>query len=159
MTPRTHGVGDPARSAPRSLVMLLRVIVVLLSVQFLLGMWVNLYGPVPSTDNLGLALSYTGDPSLTAHVALAVLLVILGIVIVVVAARGKTRASLRWAVLLGSLSILWASAAGIEFVLSGFASSADSFSMALAFILGTSCYGVAQALVLPASPTGGPPTK
>ena len=159
MNPSARDGDNSARSATRRLVMLLRVIVVLLSLQFVLGMWVNLFGPLPSTGNLGVALSYTGDPALTAHIALAVLLVILGIVVVVVAVGGETRVSLRWALLLGSLSILWASAAGVEFVLSGFASSADSFSMALAFILGTSFYGVAQALVLPVSPTGGPPAQ
>ena len=159
MPPRTDSVGDTARSSARRMVMLLRAIVVLLSLQFVLGMWVNLFGPVPSTDNLGVALSYTGDLAFSAHIVLAVLLVILGIVVVVVAAGGEMRASLRWVLLLGSLSILWASAAGVEFVLSGFSSGTDSFSMALAFILGTSFYGIAQALVLPVSPTERPPTK
>ena len=159
MTPAARDVGNPTRSAARRLVILLRAIVVLLSLQFVLGMWVNLFGPLPSTDNLGVALSYTGDLALTVHVALAVLLVFLGLVIVVVAFGGGTRASLRWAVLLGFLSILWASAAGVEFELSGFASSEDSFSMALAFIVATSFYGVAQALMLPAPPAERPSVR
>lgn len=140
------------RIPTRKLVTLLRAAVVLLSLQFVLGIWANLFGSFPSTQRLGTAVSYAGDPVLTGHYVLAVVLVLLGIVLVVVAFRGPTRASLRAMVVLGLLAIVWASAAGVAFVASGFSSPSDSFSMALAFIFATSFYGVAQALALPRPP-------
>ncbi len=147
-----RGVGAVMSTRTRGLVTLLRAIVILLSIEFVLGIWVNLFGSFPSTARLGTALAYTGDPVLTGHYVLAVLLVVLGVVIVLVAFRTGARGSLRWMVVLGLLSILWATAAGVGFVLSGFASNADSFSMAVAFIVAASFYGIAQALVLPPSP-------
>lgn len=149
MKPTHRLSGIPTEGTSRLLVGLLRGTVVLLALQYLLGMWVNLFGPVPPTNDLGAALSYTGDPAFTAHVALAVLLLTLGIVIVFVSFREETRVGLRIMVLLGLLSIFWASVAGVQFVRSGFSSNTASFSMALAFIVATSCYGIAQVLVLP----------
>jgi hypothetical protein len=159
MTTVARNPGDGTRATARPLTMLLRAVVILLSLQFVLGIWVNLFGTFPPTDNLGTALSYPGDPVLTSHYALAVVLVILGIVVVVVAFRPGVRTSLRWIVILGLLSIVWASASGVEFVLSGFSNNADSFSMAVAFIVTTGFYGVAQALVLPGGPSAGLPSR
>ena len=149
----TVPVSDVARSPDdRRIVMLLRVIVILLSLQFLLGMWVNLFGAFPPTDSLGTAVGSTGDPVLTGHYVLAVVLLALGVVLVAVASRSGARRLLVGMLSLGLLSLLGASAAGMEFVLSGFSSNIDSFSMALAFIAATSCYGVAQALAVPRGP-------
>lgn len=140
----------------RRLVTLLRGIVVVLSAQFLLGIWVNLFGAFPPTHDVATAVLYGGDPVLTAHYALAVLLVALAIAVVLVSFREEGRTYLPWLAVAGLLSILWASASGIQFVLSGFSDNVDSFSMAAAFIAATSFYGVAQALVLPGSPPAAP---
>jgi len=134
--------------------MLLRLIVLLLSAQFVLGIWVNLYGRFPRTDDVVTAVQYGGDPVLTAHYALAVAAVVLAAVIVAVAFRSDSRRSLRWMTVGGLLSVLWASAAGLQFVLSGFSNGDASFSMALAFIVAMIFYGVAQARVLPGHPGG-----
>ncbi len=159
MTAAARIPGDGTRVTTRRLVRLLRAAVVLLSLQFVLGIWVNLFGTFPSTDSLGTALSYTGDPVLTGHYVLAVVLVILGVVVVIVALRPGVRTSLRWMVILGLLSIIWACAAGVGFVLSGFSNNADSFSMAVAFIVTAGFYGAAQALVLPRGPAAGLPSR
>jgi len=132
--------------------MLLRLIVVLLSAQFVLGIWVNLFGRFPTTDSVANAVEYGGDPVLTAHYAVAVLVVILAAILVALAFRTDTRGSLRWMTIGGLFSVLWATAAGLQFILSGFSSSDASFNMALAFIVAMTFYGVAQALVLPALP-------
>lgn len=159
MTGVVRGRGGAATATTRGLVTLLRTIVVLLSLEFVLGIWVNLFGSFPSTRDLGTAWAYAGDPVLTAHYVLAVLLLVLGAVIVTVAVRTGARAGLRWMAVLGLLSIAWASAAGMEFVRSGFTNNEDSFSMALAFIVASSFYGVAQALVPPHTPPHRPPPR
>jgi hypothetical protein len=143
-------------AASRRLVTLLRVIVVLLSVQFVLGIWVNLFGSFPSTSNVEVAAVYSDDAVLTGHYVLAIVLVIVALVLVFVSFGKEERKGLRWLALGGLLSILWASASGVQFILSGFSNNVDSFSMALAFIAATSFYGVAQALVLPAAPSSTP---
>jgi len=145
--------------ATHRVVLLLRVVVVLLSAQFLLGIWVNLFGRFPATRTLGSAVLYGGDPVLTTHYLAAVALLIVGMAIVVAAFRHGVRESLRWLVVAGFLSIVWACASGLQFVLSGFSDNVDSFSMAVAFIAATSFYGVAQALVLPAHPPAGSPSR
>jgi len=137
----------------RSTVLLLRLVVVLLAVQFILGIWVNLFGTFPSTRGLGAAVRYSGDPVLTGHYVLAVVLVALAVVLMVVAFRRESSLGLRGMVVAGAGSIVWAVASGLQFVLSGFSNNVASFSMAVAFIAATSFYGVAQALVL-APPSG-----
>jgi len=131
---------------------LLRAIVVLLSLQFVLGIWVNLFGSFPSTDSVSAAVMYGGDPVLTGHYLLAVVLLLLAVVVVYVSIRPGVPARLRWYALGGLLSIVWAWAAGLEFILSGFSNGGDSFSMALAFIVAMTFYGLAQAAMLPRAP-------
>ena len=131
---------------------LLRAIVVLLSLQFVLGIWVNLFGSFPSTDSVSTAVMYGGDPVLTGHYLLAVVLLLLAVVVVYASIRPEIPRRLRWYTLGGLLSIVWAWAAGVEFILSGFSSNEASFSMALAFIVAMTFYGLAQAAVLPRAP-------
>ena len=134
------------------MVHLLRWVVVLVAVQFLLGIWVNLFGSFPSTSDVVTALSFTGDPVLTAHYVLAVVLLLLSIVIVLVAFRSREAPAIRWCAVGGFLSILWAYESGIQFILSGFSNNVDSFLMAVGFIASTVFYGVAQVAAL----VGGP---
>jgi hypothetical protein len=136
--------------------MWLRGIVVLLSAQFLLGIWVDLYGSFPSTTNLGRAMMYTGDPALSVHMVLAVLLVILAFVLAVGSFSAGAPARLRWVALGGLLAVLWAYESGLQFVLSGFGNNLDSFSMAAAFVVAMVLYGIAQGLVATSSPAPRP---
>ena len=131
---------------------LLRAIVGLLSLQFLLGIWVNLYGSFPATSDVQVAFTYGGDPGLTGHYILAAVLVVLAVTIVLAAFRSGFPARLRWLTLGGLLSVLWASISGVEFILSGFTDNSVSFSMAFAFIVAMTFYGLAQAAVLPRAP-------
>ncbi|HEV2166507.1 MAG TPA: hypothetical protein VGS23_05985 [Thermoplasmata archaeon] len=135
--------------AGRRTTLLLRGVVVLLAIQFVLGIYANLFGPFSSTDSIEEALAYGGAPVLTAHYILAAVLVVLGLVLVASSFGREEPRGLRWLTIAGLLSILWASLSGLEFIRSGFTSNVDSFSMALGFIVATSFYGVAQALALP----------
>ena len=131
---------------------LLRVLVLLISIQFLLGIWVNLYGSFPSTSDVRTAVTYGGDPVLTSHYVLAVILLVLAVVLLYRAFRPGIPGGLRWLALGGLLSIVWGAFAGLEFILSGFSNSDDSFSMAFAFIVAMTFYGLAQAAMLPRAP-------
>jgi len=131
---------------------LLRAIVILVSLQFLLGIWVNLFGTFPSTNNVQTAVMYGGDPVLSLHYVLAIILVVLAAVVTYRAFRPGVPMSVRWLVLGGLLSVFWAVAAGVELILSGFSNNGDSFSMAFAFIVAMTFYGLAQAALLPRAP-------
>ena len=130
----------------------LRVIVGLLSLQFLLGIWVSLFGSFPSTNDVQSAVMYGGDPVLTGHYALAVVLLVLAVVVVLATFRSGVTARLRWLTLGGLVSVIWAWISGVDFILSGFANNSDSFSMAVALIVAMTFYGLAQAAVLPRAP-------
>jgi len=125
----------------------LRAIVVLLSVQFLLGVWVNLFGRVPMTTSLVKALEYTGDPALTAHMVLAVVIAVLGFLIALASFGGTPVPWLRSMTVAGLLSVLWSYEWGFQFLVTGFSSGRDSFLMAVGFIVAMGFYGVAQSLV------------
>ncbi len=121
----------------------------LISLQFVLGVWVALFGTFPSTDNVGTALRYTGDPVLSAHYAIAVIILILAVVLVVLSLPSSEPRMMRWLNVAGLLSLLGADAAGVQFILSGFSNDDYSFGMAVAFIVAMVFYGIAQAVALP----------
>jgi len=134
--------------ASRRVIVLLRVTVSLLALQFLLGIWVNLFGSFPRTSDVATALSYSGDPVLTAHYALAVLLLLLAVLLAYVSfAPGEPR-RLRGLTIAGLLSVLLALEAGVQFILSGFGNADWSFVMAFGFIASTAFYGVAQLIAV-----------
>lgn len=132
---------------------LLRIVVILLAAQFVLGIWVNLFGSFPSTNSVGTALMYGGDPVLTGHYLLGVLLFVLAVVLAASSFGPGTAPRVRWLVVAGLLSVVWAATSGVEFILSGFSNAGASFSMALAFIVAMTFYGLAQAEVLKGEPT------
>lgn len=135
----------------------LRGLTMLLAVQFLLGIWVNLFGTFPVTSSLRTALTYTGDPALTAHMLLAVVIVLVGFVIAIFAfGRDSPDPRLRWAVTGGLLSTLFAYEWGVQLILADYANNTDSFLMAVGFIAAVAFYGVAQTMVAAAG-TGGRP--
>jgi hypothetical protein len=131
-----------------------RAVVILLVLELLLGIWVNRYGALPATNNVVRAAMYTGDPALSAHMALAVVLVIAAFVLTIGAFAVGAPARLRWFALGGLLSLLWAYESGIEFIVSGFGNNVDSLSMALAFVVALVFYAVAQRFL-----PRGPPTE
>jgi hypothetical protein len=135
-------------SARRRVILLLRLVVLLLALQFVLGIWVNLFGRFPATSNVGTAVSYGGDPVLTVHYVLALGLVVLGVVLVRVGFAAGAPRRVGWMALGGLLSLLVAVESGVQFVLSGFSNNVASFGMAMGFIVATGFYGVAQAAAI-----------
>ena len=111
-------------------------VVVMLIVQFILGMIYNLYGTAPtSTKSIGLFSS----PDLALHVILGFLLLIAAIGQLVRAIGARHKLSI-WLSALGLLSILGAGFAGLGFVGSG--ADSASLGMSLAFATALACYVV-----------------
>jgi hypothetical protein len=117
-------------------------ILTLLFVQFLLGMWTNLFvafpQPAPSVNPLDNV--FLGGPYiLAAHIIAGLVLGILSISVVVLSILvGNNRAIALASAGLGS--ILLAGMSGIEFVLGWYTNNALSFSMAFAFALSFAIY-------------------
>jgi hypothetical protein len=110
--------------------------VIMLIVQFILGIIYNLYGTAPtSTKSIGLFSS----PDLALHVILGILLFIaaLGQLIRAIAVRHPLSI---WMSAIGLLSILGAGFAGLGFAGSG--ASGASLGMSLAFAVALACYVV-----------------
>ena len=119
--------------------------VIMLIVQFILGIIYNLYGTAPtSTKSIGLFSS----PDLALHVILGILLFIaaLGQLIRAIAVRHPLSI---WMSAIGLLSILGAGFAGLGFAGSG--ASGASLGMSLAFAVALACY-VVNLVVLPSGP-------
>ena len=111
-------------------------VVVMLIVQFILGMIYNLYGTAPtSTKSIGLFSS----PDLALHVIVGILLVIAGIGQLIRAVGTRHKLSM-WLSALGLLSILGAGFAGLGFTGSGAAGA--SLGMSLAFAVALACYAI-----------------
>ena len=120
--------------------------VVMLIIQFILGMIYNLYGTAPtSTKSIGLFSS----PDLALHVVLGILLVIaaLGQLIRVIGVRHRLSI---WMSAVGLLAIVGAGFAGLGFTGSGAAGA--SLGMSLAFAVALACYTV-LVFALPSSAT------
>ncbi len=122
------------------------------------------FGLIPSADTPARAVRSPGDPALTSHIPVAVVPTGLEIALVVVPGRGRAGAGPQGGRILGLLAVPGTSVAGTEFVLSGYFNNAGSVSMALAFSLATSFYGVARGRVLsskrgPSPPASGRPGR
>ena len=118
--------------------------VIMLIVQFVLGIVYNLYGTAPtSARSVGLFSS----PDLALHVILGILLFIaaLGQLIRAIAVRHPLSV---WLSAVGLLSILGAGFAGLGFAGSG--ASSASLGMSLAFAVALACY-VVLVFALPSS--------
>jgi hypothetical protein len=125
-------------------------VVVMLIIQFILGMIYNLYGTAPtSTKSVGLFSS----PTIALHVIVGILLGLAAIA-QLVRAIGSRHSPTIWLSALGLLSIIGAGFAGLGFAGSGAAGA--SLGMSLAFAVALACY-VALIVVLPsaASPVPG----
>ena len=110
--------------------------VVVLIVQFILGIVYNLYGTAPtSTKSIGLFSS----PDIALHVIVGILLLIAGIGQLVRAIGTRHRLAI-WLSGIGLLAILGAFFAGIGFAGSG--AGGASLGMSLAFAVALACYVV-----------------
>jgi len=120
--------------------------VVMLIIQFILGVIYNLYGTVPtSTKSIGLFSS----PDLALHVILGILLVIAALGQLIRAIGVRHRLTI-WMSAVGLLAILAAGFAGLGFTGSGAAGA--SLGMSLAFAVALACY-VVLVFALPSSAT------
>jgi hypothetical protein len=123
-------------------------VVVMLIVQFILGVIYNLYGTAPtSTKSIGLFSS----PDIALHVILGILLFIAAVGQLVRAIGTRHKLSI-WLSAIGLLSILGAGFAGLGFTGSGAASA--SLGMSLAFATALACY-VILVFALPSSASVG----
>ena len=119
-------------------------VVVMLIVQFILGMIYNLYGTAPtSTKSIGL---FSG-PDLALHVILGILLFIAAVGQLVQAIGARHQLSI-WLSAVGLLSIIGAGFAGLGFTGSG--ANGASLGMSLAFATALACY-VVLVFALPSS--------
>lgn len=136
----------------------LRGLILLLVVQFVLGVWLNLYGKFPDTKSVARAAMYSGDPVLSAHMALAVVLVLAAFVVAIYAFTAEAPPRLRWFTLGGFLALLAAYEAGVELIVSGFTSNVDSAVMAVAFFVAMGFFGLGLRYARIAPPPAAPET-
>ncbi len=144
----THTTARATRQTQASRLVRLRLsslgAVVMLIVQFILGIIYNLYGTAPtSTKSIGLFSS----PDLALHVILGILLFIAAVGQLIQAIGTRHRLSI-WLSAVGLLAILGAGFAGLGFTGSG--ASGASLGMSLAFAVALACY-VALVFALPSS--------
>ncbi|MFZ3356047.1 MAG: hypothetical protein WA549_04730 [Thermoplasmata archaeon] len=114
-----------------------------LFVQFLLGIWVNLFDTsFPSTESGILRAAVDGShPILTAHLVNALLLLFLGLGVLSYALETPSRRIVR-ASAIGLVSILVALLFGFVFLYTGFSDDAYSYGMAVAFLAAVYSYFV-----------------
>ncbi|MCI4340916.1 MAG: hypothetical protein L3K11_00845 [Thermoplasmata archaeon] len=125
----------------------------LLTLQFLLGEWVNLLGSFPGgTPSLGTAIIDGSDPALAAHVVVAVALVFLSLVVFALSNTFPS-AQVRRLGGLGFVGIAGAAVGGLSFVYTGYGNAIASYLMAIFFLLAFACYGVLAGATAP--PTSG----
>ena len=118
--------------------------VVMLIIQFVLGIIYNLYGTAPtSAKSVGLFSS----PDLALHVILGILLVIAAVGQLIRASTVRHRLSI-WMSAVGLVAIVAAGFAGIGFA--GDGKAGESLGMALAFAVALACY-VILVFALPSS--------
>jgi len=119
-------------------------VVVMLIIQFILGMIYNLYGTAPTSTK---AIGLFSSPTIALHVIVGILLGLAAIVQLVRAIGTRHSLSI-WLSALGLLSIIGAGFAGLGF--SGSGAAGASLGMSLAFAAALACY-VALVVVLPSA--------
>ena len=115
----------------------------LLIIQFVIGMWMNLFAVFPSFGQsffmYGMMQVMFSVPELMVHMMLGILIELVSLIIFFVfAMAGDYRLSTLSAV--ASISILAAGIGGLEFIFSGFANNIFSFIMSLGFIFTVVAY-------------------
>jgi hypothetical protein len=115
-------------------------ILLLIAVEFFLGIWLNLFGSFTGAgSSIPQALSDTGAPVLVAHIVVGVVL-LLGAIIALVLSWGDPNRALRWFALGGLLAIVIAGSAGNEFVMASYSNNYASFGMAVGFAAALTAY-------------------
>ncbi len=136
----THTARPSAGQAPASRLARIRVsslgAVVMLIIQFILGMIYNLYGTMPTANK---SVGMFSSPVIALHVILAFLLIIAGLA-QLVRAVGTRHALAIWMSAVGLVAILAAFFAGMGFTSNGAAGA--SLGMSLAFAVALACYVV-----------------
>lgn len=125
------------------------VICGLLAVEFLIGMYMNLYVNLPQIANnsrefggsmmgrFGMMFS-PDQPLLMVHMMLGMFLVVIGVVVLVVAAHSRDRFSIGWSAT-GLAALVIAGYGGISFFMFGH-SDGDSYLMAVGFLVSFAAY-------------------
>src|SRR3989442_4336834 len=129
---------------PVQIQILFRIMMPLLILQFLLGMFANLFVTFStSTDPNPLAVVFTGgSPALMLHVIVAVVLFVLALVVLVTATFIHRRPAIAIAIAsAGFASVALAFFSGVAFVYTGYANNTLSYLMAVGFLLGLIIYG------------------
>jgi heme A synthase len=125
--------------------------VVMLIIQFVLGMVYNLYGTAPTAKK---SIGLFSGPVIALHVILGILLGIAAIVLLVRAIQARHQLSI-WMTAIGLLAIAEAGSAGLGFA--GDGSNGSSLGMALGFAVALACY-IVLLVALPAAAVAQFPT-
>ena len=116
---------------------------VLLAMQFVLGMWMNLFALFPTSSvafpTYGMMNVMFSVPELMVHMMNGVLIGMLSLMIFVMSLMGGYRKSAMLSVI-ASISIFLAGMSGLEFILTGFQNNVLSFTMSLGFVVAVISY-------------------
>ncbi|MEM3214638.1 MAG: hypothetical protein QXH39_03245 [Conexivisphaerales archaeon] len=123
----------------------------LLLIQYLIGMWINLFAVFPPLSSYGfmygMMQAMFSVPELMIHMMVGILIGIISLIILVLfAVSGDYVLSLLGA--FASISIFMAGISGLEFVFSGFANNVFSYIMSLGFIFAVMAYSMILYMVL-----------
>ncbi|MEM0159916.1 MAG: SHOCT domain-containing protein [Candidatus Micrarchaeaceae archaeon] len=126
------------RNEGRMIAMLLMIQVFLLVIQFILGMWINLFAPainssLPQPPMGFMMLAMFSVPEIMVHMAIGILIGILSLMIIASSLLRGSRLIAGLAVTNGILTIL-AGMSGVSFLFGGMQNNALSFTMAIGFI-------------------------
>jgi hypothetical protein len=117
----------------------------LLIIQFIIGMWMNLFAVFPSFSSsffmYGMMRVMFSVPELMAHMMLGVLIGLISIMIFMILAMGGDYRLLSLSAI-ASISILIAGISGLEFVFSGYVNNVFSFIMSIGFIFTVVAYSL-----------------
>lgn len=105
----------------------------LVALEFILGMWLNLYGVFPSSNSAATAIGDGGDPALIAHMVVGVLLFLGSIGIVVQSMRDPYR-PVRVFAIAGIIAVVLTGLFGLGFIYSSYGNNAYSLGMALGLL-------------------------
>lgn len=117
--------------------------ILMLVIQFVIGMWMNLFATFPTSTYPSTMFGMMGAmflmPELIAHMMLGILILLISLVIfIMLMIEGDYVSSVLSAI--AFISIAVAAIAGMEFVFSGFSNNVFSFMMALGFIFSVMAY-------------------
>jgi len=146
----THAAGPTQAGRLARLRMASLGAVVMLILEFILGMIYNLYGTAPTANK---PVGLFSSPGLALHVILGLLLFITAVVLLIRAIGARHRLAIRMSAV-GLVSIIGAGAAGLGFTRSG--ASGASLGMSLAFALALACYVVLVFALAPPPGASGP---